>query len=401
VPDVRIEALTLSGAERLLVERNRELQAARRMVDLARADTLVAGAAPNPQVTLGGGVINPQNGLGRAAYPGSLRVEQLIERGNKRELRIETARRLQAAAGEDFSEVLRTQRLAAAYAYFDLELAQDRTAVTAENVALYQRTLEAADRRLRAGDIAMADVARIRVDVLRAQNDALQADADRRRAQVALGYLLGVEPEARAIHAVDAWPPYAEGLTERYDDADLDRRPDVRAAKAREEAAVVARDLARALRTRDVSVGAGIDRFPPAETNTLGSGTAVGVSVSFPLFLRYHYEGEIARAETDYSAAVEALDRVRAQARAELDRALAELQAAAGRLRRFDQTLLVEAQKSAQFAEFAYRNGAIGVMDLLDARRTLRAIQLDAAQARADYAKALATWRAGLGEPLQ
>ena len=46
-------------------------------------------------------------------------------------------------------------------------------------------------------------------------------------------------------------------------------------------------------------------------------------------------------------------------------------------------------------AEFAYKNGAIGVMDLLDARRTLRAIQIDAATAQADYAKALAAWQLG------
>jgi cobalt-zinc-cadmium efflux system outer membrane protein len=57
--------------------------------------------------------------------------------------------------------------------------------------------------------------------------------------------------------------------------------------------------------------------------------------------------------------------------------------------------LLAEAKKSSDSAEFAYKNGAIGVMDLLDARRTLRAIQLDAAAAQADYAKALAAWQFG------
>jgi cobalt-zinc-cadmium efflux system outer membrane protein len=52
-------------------------------------------------------------------------------------------------------------------------------------------------------------------------------------------------------------------------------------------------------------------------------------------------------------------------------RARAEAAAAAQRLRRYGETLLPEARKSAEFGEFAYRNGAIGVMDLLDARRTL------------------------------
>jgi cobalt-zinc-cadmium efflux system outer membrane protein len=38
------------------------------------------------------------------------------------------------------------------------------------------------------------------------------------------------------------------------------------------------------------------------------------------------------------------------------------------------------------------------VLDLLDARRTLRAVLLDAVTARADYAKALTRWRSGLTE---
>lgn len=35
-------------------------------------------------------------------------------------------------------------------------------------------------------------------------------------------------------------------------------------------------------------------------------------------------------------------------------------------------------------------------MDLLDARRTLRAIQIEAVNAKADYARAWAAWRAAI-----
>ncbi|HKC54015.1 MAG TPA: TolC family protein, partial [Burkholderiales bacterium] len=149
---------------------------------------------------------------------------------------------------------------------------------------------------------------------------------------------------------------------------------------------------------RDLTVGAQFDHYPigtGANTNTFGSGNSYGVFMSIPLFARYHYEGEIQRSEVDYNAALEALDKVRAQARAELSRTLSDLQAAAERLRRYDESLLVEAKKAADSVEFAYKNGAIGVMDLLDARRTLRTIQIDSATARNDYSKALAAWEAG------
>ena len=132
-----------------------------------------------------------------------------------------------------------------------------------------------------------------------------------------------------------------------------------------------------------------------ANTNTFGTGNSYGVFMSIPLFARYHYEGEIQRSEVDYNAALEALDKVRAQARAELSRTLSDLQAAAERLRRYDESLSVEAKRAADAVEFAYKNGAIGVMDLLDARRTLRTIQIDSVTARNDYSKALAAWEAG------
>jgi len=250
--------------------------------------------------------------------------------------------------------------------------------------------------RLKAGDVAAADLSRLRVDALRAENEVRAAQADRRRAQNALGYLIGAEREAASIRAADAWPRPDEAVQAAIDDATLDRRPDVAAARERMDAANKARELARSLATRDVTVGAGIDRTPPSETNTMGTGTLVGMSVSFPLFLRYMYEGEIARAEADYTAAMELLELTRAQARTELTTALSDLSAAADRLQRYETSLLTEAQKAADYAEFAYRNGAIGVIDLLDARRTLRAVTLDAAAARADYAKALARWRSGL-----
>ena len=68
---------------------------------------------------------------------------------------------------------------------------------------------------------------------------------------------------------------------------------------------------------------------------------------------------------------------------------------AADRLQR-SATTLGEARRSAQAAEFAYANGALGIMDLLDARRNLMALQIESAQIRADHAKALAIANEGL-----
>ena len=82
----------------------------------------------------------------------------------------------------------------------------------------------------------------------------------------------------------------------------------MQAAQARVVVADVARDLARSLKKRDVTVGVQLEHnLQNAPTNSFG----VGVSV--PLFIRYEYEGEIARAEADLQQAREQMDRVVAQ----------------------------------------------------------------------------------------
>ena len=395
--------LSVSEADALLLQKNRELQAARRAVEAAQAATLTASARPNPNLSLGVGSINPQVGVGGGGLrdkiiDSSIRIDQLVERGNKRELRVSTAKQFEAASGEDLADTLRQQRLALRASYYDLLLAQDKVAISAGTADLYQHSLQAADLRLKAGDIAGADVARIRVDALRAQNDAVAAAAERRRAQFALAYLIGAEQHADQIKATDAWPAPQATLAADLDQL-IERRPDVRAARSRIEAAGVARDLAKSLRTRDLTLGAQFDHYPVnplyAATSGAGTGNTWGVFVSVPLFTWYYFEGEIAQAESAYNSATDNFERARAVARSEIGKALSDVTAAAERLARYQDSLLTEAKKSADSAEFAYKNGAIGVMDLLDSRRTLRAIQLDAAAAQADYAKALAAWQSG------
>ena len=396
-------ALTLAHAENLLARNNREIALARRALEQSQAAVVTAGQRPNPQLSLALQNINPNRGIGagglRAKTVDSVvRIDQLIERGDKPRLRVETAQGFEAAAGEDVSEVARQQLLALRSAYFDLLAAQEKAASSAEAARLFGRTVDAAQLRLKAGDLAAADVARIRVDALRAQNDARAAAAELARVRVAVSYLLGVEGDVAAMRAVSPWPKVRSASPLQATEDEIEARADVRAARARVEAADKARALAQSLRTRDVSVGAQGEHWPnQADGNNQGTGNSFGVALSIPLFMRHRYEGEVARAQADWYVARDVLEQVRAQARAEVQRAAGELAAARERLVRFEGELLAEAARTATAAEFAFRNGAIGVMDLLDARRVLNSIQSDAANARADYAKALTAFDLGRG----
>lgn len=390
--------LTLTEAQQLWREHNRELKLARGAVVAAEADVTSAGAVPNPQLSINTASIPAQNygsgGWRNKRIDNVFRLEQLIERGNKRELRQQTAESLLEASRHDLGDTERSQGLVLAQAYFDLLLAQDRLRLSSESADLYRNTLKAMDLRLRAGDVAPIDVSRVRVDAQRADNDARQARADHEKAQVTLAYLLGREKQARSLVAKDEWPALVADLPPAA--TMLAERADVRAAQARVVAAERAAELARAQKTRDVTVGVQFEHCLSTSCNAPANTYGVGVSV--PLFVNYAFEGEIRRAEADLQTARDQYEQVLAQAEGDLDRARSDVAAAQERRQRLDQELLADAARVASASEFAYAKGAASLMDLLDARRTLRAVQLEAAAARADYAKALAAWQAANGK---
>lgn len=392
-----VSPLSLAAAEKLWREHSRELKLARGAVAAAEADLTSAGAVPNPQLSINTTSIPAQNygsgGWRDKKVDNVFRLEQLIERGNKRELRQQTASALLEASRHDLGDAERSQRLVLDQAYYDLRLAQERQGLSSDSAELYRRTLQAMELRLRAGDVAPTDVARVRVDAQRAANDARQAKAELEKAQASLAYLLGLEKQARSLVAADDWPalpsvPAAAASA-------LVQRADVQAAQTRVAAAERAADLARAQKTRDVTVGVQFEHC--LSTNCSLPANTYGVGVSVPLFVNYAFEGEIRRAEADLQVARDQLEQVLAQAEGDVAKASSDVEAAQERRQRLDRDLLADAARVANATEFAYTKGAASLMDLLDARRTLRAVQLEAAAARADHAKALAAWRAANG----
>lgn len=388
--------LSLADAEARLA-RNRDVLAARRAAESAEAGVIVAGQAPNPTLSWGATAINTRTGTGSGRLfdkrvDQTIGVSQLIERGDKRELREASARASAQAAQLDLADARRLQRLAVHQAYYDLKASEEKLVLLREMNGFLDKSLEASERRLKAGDVAPVEVSRLRIEILRARNELRTAEADLGKARRALAWVIGEDARADDLTTEGAWPTATEPIPGPARHAMLERRPDVRAATARVDTAVQARELARRLSTRDVTVGASVERDrtgnPPA------AGVTYGVSISVPLFLRYDYSGEVAQAETAYAAAMDGRERAIAAAANEAGRAYADYLAARDRLHRAETESRPEARAVAAASELAYAKGALGLIDLLDARRTLRALELDAVAAAADHAKARAAWLA-------
>ncbi len=371
------------------------VRAARARLQGTRADEIAAGQRPNPALTVGANSI-PRNGGGNGsfldkAFDHQLRVDQAIERGGKRELRLRAARFQQQAASADVEQAFVDSRIDVTSAFLDLQTAQARVQALQAFVELNTQALQLLDRRVKAGDAPAMDLARLQADDARIRSEAAQATAEAAALRARLALALGVDADVAAWTSVTGVATYTTRDSEL--EPLLERRGDVRAARQRSEAAREALRLAQSQRTRDVVVGVQANRYPATPVNPSGSGNTLSLSATVPLFTAHAYEGEIARAQADLELAQLDEAQVRAAARATTEQLMGERRAAQARLKVIDEQLMPAAQRLADAAEAAYTRGGTGMLELLDARRALRAARLELITAQTQAARAEWHWR--------
>jgi len=394
------QAQTLGLAQVLEAARqNLDVSIAKQNLAAAQADVVSADSAPFPiftaktsQMYLDKGVSGNQ-GIGGGAFgqkniDKSGGIDWTWERGNKRNLRTQSAKQQALAASADLQEMLVMQQVAAAAAYFDLLAARERNQ---EMKVLSQSALllsKSAGLRLRAGDLSAQDTARLEIEAQRAQADARSAQLDQQRAVLLLQQITKLSINLNTWKVAADWPSIQVQVpTQGVLQAWVDQRADVVAARERVTAASAALELAQAQKKADVTLGSSLDHDPRVSNRMLE------LRLSLPLIWGYGYEGEIGRAQAQLAQAQTLFEKTKLEASSDLQRLLEEFSAALERETLYEQDILPRARKVAEQAERAFTLGASSLTDLLDARRTLRATLIEAAFTRADYAKAHEAWR--------
>ena len=389
---------TFSLAQALQAARNNlDVSLARRALAAAQGDVLAADHAPAPTIITRAASIDLQNGIGGGNLFSQKRIDKSIgvdwtwERGNKRELRTASAQRNAAAAQADIDDITVQQQLATASSYFDLLATQERISQVDAIARSAAQLADTAARRVKAGDLAAQDQARLEIEAQRAATDLLTAQLDRRRAALALAQLTGYNGANMLVAQAD-WPASLAADAASEGSAlypAVEARPDVRAALQRVEAARAALDLALAQKKADVTLGATYDHFPGTSNRLLELRLQVPL---YGVFGGYNFQGEIARAQAQLDQAEDQLEKTRRAASADVQRLQQDRQGAATRALSYEATILPRARKVAERAELAYSKGAMSLTDLIDARRTLRTILIEDLAARTDHAKAAQAW---------
>ncbi|MGE3773647.1 MAG: TolC family protein [Gammaproteobacteria bacterium] len=387
--------LTLSAAVRAALARHPDLRIADCEIAASSGRRVQAGLRPNPVANLA--VENfagsdTRRGLNTAET--TLQLSQLIELGGKR------ARRTALADAErELAEWDREARRLAVItrtrtAYIDVLAAQARLALAQDLAALARSVFDTVAAKVRAGKVSPVEESRAEVDVQRAgigvatATNALLAA----RQQLALGWggdgaTLGTAQGD--LSRLPAHPTLAALL------AHLDRNP----ALARWPSELARRrralELAAANGVQNLTLSGGVRQF----TETDDVGIVVGVSVPLPLFDRN--QGAILAAQADMAAADAGLDSAR---RRLLDRIYEQhqaLQSAVAEEATLRDQVLPLAQRIFTATSEGYAYGKFGLIEVLDAQRTLfesRALHVDAL---ARYHRAAAEIEGAIGVGLE
>src|SRR5262249_2447965 len=327
--------LTLESAEQLLLQNNLAVIAARYGVDNARAQLLIAAVRPNPTLTLGAeafdlaapGKALLSNSTSAANRLYTVRLDQVLERGNKGGLRTEAAALQVQAAEAQVLDTIRTQLLQLRQAFYNAVLARENVRVASQNLDLTNDTERLIRVRVTAGDAPEWDLIKFQASKIQFQRDLTVASLAYQQAAREVLTLLGAPSAAVGGTATISRAPgsallaeasldivgelrlapvtISTSLTELRQIA-LAQRPDVAAAQKAVDAAQRTLDLARAQRHRDVDVA--------LEYQRIGGDNTIGATVSFPLFLSHKFEGQISQGLAQAQQANVMLDQARLQA---------------------------------------------------------------------------------------
>jgi cobalt-zinc-cadmium efflux system outer membrane protein len=397
--------ITLDEAIQMALQHNHNLLAARTTIPQAEAEETTANLRPNPSLfadweylPLGSPAHQNPNlygGHSTSDYlhdntEGDIGLSYLLERGKKRQHRLQAAKDITAQTRSLVTDNERGLTFSVASLFVSVQLAQSTIELAEKDLKSFQKTVELGELRFNKGAISEDDYLKIKLQLLQFETDYQQAELAKIQALSDLRQLLGYESVSADY---DVAGPFdyqpLNGNLEDFQLKALQNRPDLRAAQQGVTAARSQYELQRAIGKPDVTVQGNY-----SHVNAINAATVYG-SIPLPIFNRN--QGEIARTRLAIIQAQEQEKATNGQALTDVRDAYDGLRVSDRIVQLYRSGYLDVAQKDRDIAEYAYQRGAVSLLDFLDAERNYRATQLAYRQALASYLLALEQLRQAVG----
>ncbi len=359
------DSLTAEAAVREALASNRDLQAARFAIEVARGGLLQAGRLENPELELlyadDFAFKSEGERVGSVGFAQSLPVTARLSRET------DVAGREVAIAEAEVRNFVRELVAAVQSAFYSVRALEERLGVNDQLVASVRDVENATARRLAVAEASPAEVSLLRIERLRLEQDAQRLIRERDVAAAALARLLGRGTPAGMTLVGELDPGTLSSPPGSKHPAG---RPDLDAAHEEIERADADRALARAEVWQDWTVGLGFEqerRVDEPSGIQRDSSFSLGLSVPLPLWNRQ--QGRIAAAEAELRRSRRSRDALVLRIEEEIRVAEARVRTLRSSVDVYAEDILPEATRSQELFERGYRQGLVGIAELFQAQR--------------------------------
>ncbi|MFQ5699766.1 MAG: TolC family protein [Myxococcota bacterium] len=359
--------LTADDAVREALASNRELQAARFAIDVARGGLLGAGRLENPALEMGFADDFAFGSEGERS--GSVGLAQRFPITARLAREKDVARRDVTIAESEVRNFVRQLVAEVQAAFYGVRARDDQLEVNRQLIESVRKVEDTTARRLKAAEASRAELSLLRIERLRLEQEARRLTREREIAAAALARLLGRATPA-GLSPVGELDPGPVSLSPPGA-GDLSGRPDLEVKRREIERADADRALARAQIWEDWTLGLGYQGDRQVFDAPIGikrdSFVSVGVSIPLPLWNRQ--QGRIAAAEAELRRSHRSLDALTLRVTEETLAAQARVRTLRSSVDAYASDILPEATRAQHLFERGYRQGLVGIAELLQAQR--------------------------------
>lgn len=381
---------------------NKDLQAAREQLRQAEARLLQGGFRANPTLDASYTTDRLASNAGSGGY--SVSYTQPFELGGKRARRVRVA---EVAIKIARAQIADAERLAIA----QIRTLYGEAISAAARLGLLERTADLSQQMLKIMLVQRkaGDASRLDETLLRANSNQVEAQRIQAEAQLA-GYILQIEnligqPAGSAFLLRGAAEPAPLNLTEEQAmTVALRSRPDLKAARLREELAEAGIDLAK---SQIVPTIGGFVRFgqdklvledlPRPGTRYIENDRTVSFGVSIPLPLFNRQQGAIAESVSRRTQARAQRESAELTVRRDVAVAYRSYESAKRTIEVFRTGVVGQNRESFQIVRLAYQLGELRLLDVVNQQRVLIDAQTAYASAQRDYFTAAADLERAVG----
>jgi cobalt-zinc-cadmium efflux system outer membrane protein len=376
---------TVADIQRIGLQANGLLQAARSQVDIAEADVTSAAAFPNPEVTFMAGPDSPrlpEIDTGPASMQRQVTVSQSLENPFLRSARIGAAEAGVEASRANLEQVRADMAAQLRVRTYEFLLRRGLAEMESDIFDLMEEIRRRIKLSVELGEAARFELIRADTEVMTAASRKEAALLNTERARIALLQLtagaLPTEFDVAASLSDPVGLPSLETLRAELPDVN----PEILRLEAEQDRAHLRVDQERASVLPSISI-----LYSNYQDKQFTSNTA-GLSVRIPLF--YRRRGEIDAAIFDAARVRETLDYRRYEIVRLLESAWQAMEIARRRVEMFEGGIVKEAEDALRVAETAFRLGERGFIEVLDTQRVLRNARSELLQAQFELQAAAA-----------